>query len=480
MVGAGPSGIAALRALVDSSSVQTITLVDPIEPGFGNAFGERCAADPHLMCNSVAGVTWIDAHRDEDFISYLVDRGWPVLWEDHMPRYLFGQYCRQRYKEACADAAEAGIQVHYVRGWVESVRRSGDGYLLTLRDRMEPLTASDVLLCTGLDVPQVPPLLKSHADHHRLIHGSYPASKLRKLPSNSKVLVIGLRSSGQDAMLALSHSGHTVVMTSPSGRLSAVRSKIRQALGRHLDANALSTLNPEDADFEEKIARIVSDAVTSAGDGLPVLEQVSLQSDQLARLRDEVALAEEGKARWADLIFDTVNALNELVSPWPEEIRRRVLPKGYNVLTRYINSLPLLYGQRLLNSINSGLVSVSSYYPECVSPDDLGWNVKWADGREERFDYILAATGFHFPRFPVDENRAIRIAHAGDIRPNERLPEITLNLRLRLSDDSEPERIWLVGAATNARNLFAHVAWVSAQQSRSIAAEIDIAAEAVV
>jgi|GEM_PF-1084253 len=472
IVGGGPAGVAALNLLVSSDNVATITILDPISPGFGNVFGELCAADPALLCNSIAGLTWMDHEKPDGFVEFLLDRGWPACREHHAPRYLFGEYARQVYLDALRRASLVGKSVKHIAERARSITKDGVNYLVEL-ERGEQLRASHVLMCIGLEAPKVPPILAGQKENPRLILSAYPAQKLRRLPKKSHVLVVGLRSSGQDAMMTLVRSGHSVVMTSPSGRLSSVRGEIRSPGKKFFDRNKVFALDPMDPRLMEKVRQIVMDAIIAAGGDIAPERQISYETDTISRLREEISIAEAGRARWADLNFDFVNTLNDLLGGWDATLRKRIMGEAYGVLTRFVNSLPLAYGKRLLNAIDAGKAEISTAFPATINADDNGWVVTWPDGRTERFDYIVSASGYHFPRFLLEGENVIRIGNEGDIVKGARAADLGPDLRLRVSPESEPENIWALGASTNQRFPFAHLMWLSVEHARRVATRLE-------
>lgn len=470
-VGGGPTAVAALGALLDEGTFDSATIVDPSEIGIGKVFGPHCAGDPVLLCNSPAGVTYTDERNPDEFADFLSRRGWPASTDDYTPRFMFGEFCREKYLALRAVADARGITITHVRSRVDAVKRAGDLYVLTLDDGQE-LSATDVLLCTGLEAPILAPLVAAYAGHPTLLHGTYPVDRLRGLPAQSRVLVLGMRSSAIDAAHVLTRAGHTVVLTSPSGRVSAVRDKLRIPPKRHLDRERWLALDPDDPEIERKATELLIEAVTNAGDGTEVGKQIVPMTDAPSRLRAEIELAEVETTYWGDLVFDGILLLNELVGSWDGPARMRLMPKAYELLTRYVNSLPLLIAHRLLDSVDAASTTISDTFVTSVAPADAnGWEVTWGDGRVERFDAVVSATGYNFPRFPLCDG-GIRLTHAGEITPETNLATITTDLALSFDSGHTTERIWALGPATNQRFPLAHIIYLAAHHSRTMASQL--------
>lgn len=468
IVGGGPSGIAAFGALVRRGPIAEITIVDPIPVGLGNVYGDIFANDPVLLCNTPTGFMYLDDTVRGDFLDYLVDRGWPVGLDDQLPRFLFGQYCRERFHEFRAEAERQGTVVNVVEQRADAVRVDPSGYAVILADGTE-LVATDVVLCVGMDTPKLAPIVQRFEGHPRLLRGSYPAARLRDLPSDSRVLVLGLRSSAQDAITMLCRNGNTVTATSPSGRLSAVRDRCSVPDSAKLDRERWLALDPDDPGIVEKVRQYLVEEVRAAGEGRAIEDQiVTDEPDLIRRLEAELAQAIRGDTRWCDLTYEGLFTLNSLVGPWPAEARARLMPLAYPLLTRYVNALPVLTAQNLLTNLTNGRAEIKESFLASIDADDDGWSVVWDDGSEQRFDYVVSTSGFHFPRFVTDDGDVIRLVHDGAIG-DATIIGLTKDLRLQRQGHAA-ERIWAVGAACSQRYPFAHVIMLAAAQVPHVAA----------
>ncbi|WP_183407817.1 FAD/NAD(P)-binding protein [Nocardioides marmoriginsengisoli] len=469
IVGGGPAGVSAFGALVRRGPIAEITVVDPIPVGLGNVYGDLFASDPILLCNTPTGFMYLDDTARADFLDYLVDRGWPVGLDDHLPRFLFGQYCRDRFQQFRDEAERAGTLVRVVESLAESVTQTGDGYQVALSSG-DVLTATDVVLCVGLKTPKLAPLVEQYEGNERLLRGSYPASRVRELEPESRVLVLGVRSSAQDTMAMLCRDGHTVVATSPSGRLSAVRDRCSVPAEAKLDREKWLALDPEDPEIVSKVTQYLVDDVLTAGEGRELTQQiVSEAPDTLSRLEAELTQAVSGDTRWADLTYEGLFTLNSLVGPWGPDARAKLMPLAYPILTHYVNALPVLTARNLVANIKAGRTLIKDVFVEKVLEADNGFDVTWNDGTVERFDYIVSTSGFHFPRFVTDDGRTIRFTHDGAIG-EDTLVGLTKDLRLDLRGNGEAERIWAIGAACGQRYPFAHVIMLAAAQAPHVAA----------
>lgn len=229
-------------------------------------------------------------------------------------------------------------------------------------------------------------------------------------------------------------------------------------------------LDPDDPAILEKALEIVVEASEKAV-GLPIEEQISDETDVVSRFRDDIRLAREGKDGWGRLMFEGPNAINDLTSIWPAEVRDPLIRQAYPFLTRYVNSTPLLLAEKIDEYMNAGLVELSPVYFDEAIPDDEGWMIGWKDGRSERFDFLISCAGFEFPRFPMAGESAISVSDSGAVADGP-MSTIGADLRVRFQPGGEPEHIWVLGPGLRVIRPIAHIAYLAAQESAEVAEQI--------
>ncbi|GAA4666765.1 hypothetical protein GCM10023347_19340 [Streptomyces chumphonensis] len=216
VIGGGAAATAVLHQLAKDAGFrpETVTVVDPRPVGFGLAFG---TTDPKLRCNTSVDVTALHRANRSDLQCYLAARGWPVGRSDFVPRALVAHYCRERFARAQRELKARGIHMRHVAARAHTVRRAhhpADRYRITLSDG-SALEATDVVVAVGGDQPLLPEVLREHADHPDLLIGPYPTERLRALPGDARVLVLGSKLSAVDAALVLCRSDRQVTLCSP-------------------------------------------------------------------------------------------------------------------------------------------------------------------------------------------------------------------------------------------------------------------------
>ncbi|MFF8833773.1 FAD/NAD(P)-binding protein [Streptomyces sp. NPDC015131] len=464
IVGAGATAISVFVRLVECDGIAGIRLVDPRPAGLGTAFG---TTDPALLCNTSADVTSLDPEGASDLVAHLASRGWPVAPGDFVPRFLVGQYCRERYQDARRRALARGIRVEQVRAravTVEARSAPGGRYGVVLDDGTR-LGADDVLLCQGLERPNVPALVRPHLADPRLLASPYPVGRLTALPTSARVLVLGSKLSAVDAALVLCRDGRNVTLASRSSQLPAVRTRLVRPVHPRDEAPA----DPGgaggaggDATGLDAFARHVRRQPAPGAPGAR------------ARLDHEAALAAAGQVPWQDRVAEVIDRVNEVTADWSPADRAAVLARHGEPVSRYISSIPLRNARLLQHHLAKETLVLADGFPSSVTAGPGGWRVRWADGSEGHFDHIVCATGFLRPTAVVRPGEAaLHLDGPGEDRGvgEAREPEVTGRLRLRLAPGGPEERIWVLGPSAHPRTAIVNYLRTAALHARDVAAQ---------
>lgn len=475
IVGGGPAAVSAFVHLTEVRGVESIRFLAPNPIGCAPAFG---SGDPRLLCNTSVDVTSLRPDGTSDLLRYLAARGWPVHRADFVPRALVTQYARERYLRHRAAAERRGTKVAHTRGRAGAVTGSPGDYRITLTDGRE-VAATDVLFCLGGDTPQMPELLRGHAGAPRLLAGPYPVQRLRRIPGEARVLVLGTKLSAIDAALTLCRDGRRTVMASPSGELPAVRTRLCRTSGAGLAGQWARQLQ-RGVGARELLGPLLR-AVRALGGGHPVRRGLSGRRGAHARLREETALAEAGQVPWQDAIAEVIDAANQVLPGLPEAVRRQVLGVHRGLMSRYISAIPVANARRLLAHMDAGTLSVADRYPRRVTPESDGWRVEWPDGTTEHVDWIVSATGVEAPCLSVTPDGELRVGAAASAGPDAvwhgmRPVAVEQDLRLIRTPDAGAERLWALGASAGTRVPIVNYLRAAAQHAQAVAHSIDSAA----
>ncbi|WP_405602972.1 FAD/NAD(P)-binding protein [Streptomyces sp. NBC_01410] len=465
IVGGGATGVSLFSTLSGVTGISSISIVDPNPVGLGTAFG---TTDPLLLCNTSVDVTSMDPNGESDLLGYLTGRGWPVHRDDFVPRYLIGQYCRERFLERRREAEQAGVRVRHHLSRAQAVSPIGaEGYAVELADGRR-LCGTDVFLCPGLDRPVIPDVVRDHLGNPALAVSPYPVEGLRRLPENSRVLVLGSKLAAVDAALVLGRARHRVVMASGSGTLPAVRTRLRRPETPRLDTVAWSGLSPDSPSLERQVTRLVLTAVAQAANGTALRSQTSVAARPAERLAEELEIAMTGRAHWQDTIAEIIQTVNDISAAWRHTTRSAVLNQYRHLISRYISAIPVRNARLLLGHLTDGTLSVVPGIPQSVLPSrgGSGWQVRWDGAPAEHFDHIVCAAGYHKPALSRLSDGTLRLDGASGPRTD---PYISSELRVCDPLTGKPERVWVLGAASHRRTAIVNYLNTAARQSKAVA-----------
>lgn len=465
IIGGGATAVSALAHVAGAPGIERITLVAPGPIGFGTAFG---TTDPTLLCNTSVDVTSLLAEGRSDFLGYLAAHGHPVHRDDFVPRYLVGQYCRTRYGQYRDRALARGTKVTHIRERAVAVHRlDDDTYQVELADGAT-VTGTDVLFCAGAEEPRLPAEVSAHRGDPRLHESPYPSDRLRRLPHDARVLVLGTKLSAIDAALVLSQEGrrHTV-LTSPSSTLPAVRTRLRRSAEPALGPGDWAALDPDSASFDHSLTRMLLRAVRRGHPSARALRARAGGPAATRQLNEEARLADEGRIPWQDIVAEVIDALNEQIPRWRPGAAAGALARHHTLMSRYISAIPLRNAKLLVAHATAGRLRVAPRYPQEIRRTGSGWRVRWPDGSAESFDHVVVAAGYRARRLTCAAGR-LRIGHDGDGPQPELLPD----LRVRLPDRAEPERVWVLGSAAGARHPIVNYLRAAAQHAAVVGAQI--------
>ncbi|MGK5632359.1 hypothetical protein, partial [Streptomyces sp. URMC 123] len=319
----------------------------------------------------------------------------------------------------------------------------------------------------------------------RYLDSPYPTARLRARVGEPprparRVLVVGSHQSAVDAALLLCRDGHRTTMTSPSGRLPAVRTSLALPTRPLPPLERIAGLDPADPLLDLRLTRRVVEAVRLL-DPRPLRRQVAHGTDPAERLREEIRLVEEGACAWPGVVLGLMEALIELGPALTPAERGALLARHQWFVGRYATAMTVVNARRLLAHFDAGALRLRGY-PARIEALPAGWRVTWQDGTADRFDHVVNATGFHlpeiFPEVPREVPEDFPEARRGGVRlldppPGARpLAGLGPDLRVRGEATAAPERIWVVGVGTHPRVPFSNHLRNVTRQARHVARQL--------
>ncbi len=295
----------------------------------------------------------------------------------YMRRGVFGRYVEGQLR-AHVDGNPSGSAIRHVRSRVLDARRTGGGYRLTL-DGGRELSAGLAVIATGYDRPHAPPPFDGAlSDGPGFLGNPWDTARLRQIPADARILLLGMAQTASDAIAVLLRSGHRGPITAVSRH--GLRTRRRPEAGA----------GPP-PDLVERILRPVSLFTAAHG------RHASVRG-LLRTLRSEAMRAEAAGGTWLEPFADLRDSVWEL---WPAlklaEKRRfqRHLRVWYDV---HRFQLPPQIEARIADAEAAGQVSFEA--ATCVSAARDGEALSVAlqprgDGERRRktFDAIVNCTG---------------------------------------------------------------------------------------
>ena len=168
-------------------------------------------------------VDWLSARRESKDVARR------SLEEAYLPRSLFGEYVRQTFSRALADARR-----HYVVEVVEGTAVSAKPSDSRRRHRLasgQRFRAAVAVLCLGHPSPQFPMPAESiePAARERMIADPWRDYRMSMIAPDAKVLFLGTGLTMVDHLLSLKNAGHrgTVTAVSRHGLLPRAHEELR-------------------------------------------------------------------------------------------------------------------------------------------------------------------------------------------------------------------------------------------------------------
>lgn len=269
-------------------------------------------ADPDHRLNAPLAVHFVYPDAPDHLLDWYAGQGGPARDPEaraadgsiYMRRGDFGRYVEAQLL-AHVDANPSGSTLRHVRARVLDARRTSGGYGLVLDDG-RTLSARLAVLATGYDPPPAPPPFDGAASGHAgFLADPWDAARLREIPADARVLVLGMAQTASDAIAVLLRSGREGPVTAVSRRGLRPRRRPVAAPG-------------PPPDVVGRVVRPTSLFTAAHGRHGTVL-------GLLRTLRSEVRRAEAAGGAWPEPFGDLRDSVWELWPALPLAEKRRFL-----------------------------------------------------------------------------------------------------------------------------------------------------------
>ncbi len=360
-----------------------IAVVEPRKrPGCGVAYDTD---DPDLRLNAPLPVHFVYPDAPDHLSDWYADQG--CLARDpgalaadgsiYMCRGDFGRYVEEQFR-AHVDGNPSGSRLRHVRSRALAAHRTPDGYRLDLDDG-RTLSAGLTVLASGYDCPRAPPPFDGAVSGHAgFIADPWDTARIREIPADARILVLGMAQTASDVIAILLRAGHR-------GSIAAVS---RHGLYPRRRPPAIPGAVP---DVMERVVRPVSLFTAAHG------RHESVRG-LLRTLRSEVRRAEAAGGSWVEPFGDLKDSVWDLWPALPLAEKRRFLRhlRAWYDVHRF--QLPPQVDSRIAGAEANGQVSFEAAF--CVSAacdgGALSVTLRRRGGREchrKAFDAVVNCTG---------------------------------------------------------------------------------------
>jgi uncharacterized NAD(P)/FAD-binding protein YdhS len=396
IVGLGTAGACMLDSLAQALGHRAdvgLTLYDPTtEPWRGRVF----QADSDCVLANLTVDRMTIRHGDGEHAErWLLDQGHlkPGSSPDaYLPRHVYGDYIAQHSEELVQDLCRRGWRIDRVKQTVTSLAPLGaSSYVLESGGRREVFDY--VILCTGGSVYGDPFDL---GETEGYVADPYPTQqRLRAIPPDAIVGILGSGLTAVDIAVALQHRGHSgpVRMYSRSGLLPLVRRPGPVWTAKHLTPDRLADFMSHCGSLRiGEVKRLYDREVRAWGGEPPDLIRTQPQTGLEASLRRQLDQPHDASDLGA-FIFQKLTPVGwqDIWYALNADEQRRILasPSAMRIIMSWCCPMPPVNGEKILAMLQSGQLQVSSGLRSIV-PDRDAFDVQRTT-TTERADYIVNA-----------------------------------------------------------------------------------------
>ena len=392
IVGGGACGIAVLTRLLDKTkqgkNIRSVALFEKAKTiGPGLAYSEACRGTKLNMPSETMGLR---ADNPLSFVQWMRSKYPDANLSSYLPRMQYGEYLCSVKSAAHEEAEKLGVTVECFSSEVVAIDKTHHGYEVRSMDGGK-LAASNVVLALGnFMAPKNPYLL----DDVGYFPFPWPNERLKMIPRDASVGIVGTRLTAVDVANCLSENGHQgrIDMISRSGRLPKV-----QSTGSFKGPQyKLFELAREAEKVPNKAFDIVTQTIKAEIDsGSNIDWQGVLQGPPHAQeeLEKDVREAEHGRIRWQEIIRATSPIVERYWKCFSQEEKHEFLKKYLSIWGAYRHAMPLVTAQKTLHLLAKGQLGVVKAYGKVQSVGP-GFKVSSQDKIGDiHYDYLVEATG---------------------------------------------------------------------------------------
>ena len=391
-----------LRILRRHRDVSITIIEENDEVGKGLAFGTQ---QPGHILNTQAQLMGIHFTEPEHFSEWLKKHdnrvGDEVVDnqgqdEAFTTRRLYGDYLKEQFDFYFDLAKTEGMQLKLIHASAKSVEPLEDGYHVELSDG-NTHKADYLVLSVGTPVAKIYEELNVHENY---FDSPWPSSRIvENIPTDEPVAIIGSSLSAIDALMTLADNGHKgkIGFYSLDGLLPRVQvEKPEPYECVHLTISNLHQIQREKlrSPFVSEVFRLfMKEAEHFAGKKIDWKKTDRRNQSAAELLRQDIATAKSG----GDALMNIPYALRyDSSQMWklfdqPAKLKFKKWLGNYWAINRHC--MPLVNANRIQKLFDSGQLHVMSDLENVVYDDKEKAFVLSFQNKEDRFKYVINATG---------------------------------------------------------------------------------------
>lgn len=427
IIGLGTAGACMLDSLHQALGHRTdvsLTLYDPVdEPWRGRAFQD----DGNWVLANVTVPNMSIRHGDEAHARRWLVRG-KHLDPQHsghtfLPRALYGRYISEHANELVDDMRGRGWQVEFVKERVTSLKPNGNrGYTVGSNGRLDE--HDRVILCAGGSVLADQYGLTSREGY---IATPYPTDKrLRDIPSDAAVGILGSGLTAVDAAVALKAHGHEgpVRLYSRSGVLPFVRRPGPDWKAEHLTPDRIANLSKATGELHlADLERLFNQEIQARGSTPRGLFPPPTITDPRSWLRWQLQQHPHDRNDLETFIFQksvaTPGVWGDIWYALRHQDRYRLTtaPMLRDIMSR-VSPMPPVNAEKVLAMLDAGQMKVREGV-ESVLPTRKGFDVQLHSTKEHVDCVVNAITPSNYGVRPSTQELVDDAIEAGLARPHD-------------------------------------------------------------
>jgi len=315
-----------------------------------------------------------------------------IISEDsYAPRALFGIYLQTVYKRLVIDAAEIGLSVVAINSECTDIEHYQKKYLVTV-DRNAKVLVDYVFMLCGT-IPIKPDTLNEGPDY---VATPYPLKTLyNKIDVNDSVAIIGSRLSCIDTIIAMLENGHKgrITVFSASGYFPSVRGTQGRITTKILTDELIDGLIRQGArlslgDITSFFLKELEIQV-----GAPVDFALPKPPEDISKFISDEINKSQNPRLWQAVLYATNSIIGKLWALLKDEDKEIFFKQYFSVFMAYRVSIPRENAIKILDAINTNILSFNKGKFHIVRGAYDGADVKTEDEQLLHFDKMISAVG---------------------------------------------------------------------------------------